>query len=524
MGDRPAASPITKRAPYRDALVGLLWPDLPDPAARTNLRQALANLRDVIGDASTRPPILLITRDAIQLNPACDYDLDVSTFSAQLAACEGHIHRHMERCRSCAARLERAIALYRGDFLAGFSVGDSAPFEEWQLGRREQLHRRALDTLAHLADYHERPGDGASARRHAQRQVELEPWREEAHRQLMRLLARGGQRSAALAQYETCRRILARDLGIEPEAETTRLHNRIRDTASAELSTQSDSTQSVQNFPAQTTGLIGRETDLAELDSLLENPACRLVTITGPGGIGKTRLALAAAAEHANMFGHGAVFVALQAISSALFLAPAILSALDISLQGQHEPREQLLGYLHDKELLLVLDNFEQLLAPELIETEGGATLLVEMLQRAPGIALLVTSRERLALHGEWLVDLSGLSYPTSQTINGIDDYGAVRLFLQRAGQVRRQVGLADFDIAAQAGLQTRHCSNPGRHGECAGQTRATHHGARALRGKSDALPGAHKQARHDHRAFWYCVPRPGAGTVASSHASAERS
>lgn len=104
-----------------------------------------------------------------------------------------------------------------------------------------------------------------------------------------------------------------------------------------------------------------------------------------------------------------------------------------------------------DKELLLVLDNFEQLLAPELIENEGGPALLVEMLQRAPGIALLVTSRERLALHGEWLVDLSGLSYPASPLINGIDDYGAVRLFLQRAGQVRRQVALADGEVRAVA-------------------------------------------------------------------------
>ena len=182
-----------------------------------------------IGDASATPPFLLITRDTIQLNPASDYDLDVAAFTALLAACETHAHRHLERCRSCAARMEQAITLYRGDFLAEFSVGDSAPFEEWQLRQRERLHQQALDALAHLADYHERRGEDEPARRYAQRQIELEPWREEAHRQLMRLLARGGQRSAALAQYETCRRILARDLGVEPEAETTALYERIRD-------------------------------------------------------------------------------------------------------------------------------------------------------------------------------------------------------------------------------------------------------------------------------------------------------
>src|SRR5689334_10476044 len=153
-----------ERPHHRDALVGLLWPELPDSAARTNLRQALANLREAIGDASATPPFLLIARDTIQFNPASDYDLDVAAFAALLAACETHAHRRLERCRSCAARMEQAIALYRGDFLAGFKVGESAPFEEWLLRQRERLHRRAIDALAHLADYHEWRGDDERAR------------------------------------------------------------------------------------------------------------------------------------------------------------------------------------------------------------------------------------------------------------------------------------------------------------------------------------------------------------------------
>src|SRR5262245_64555574 len=94
-----------ERPHHRDALVGLLWPELPDSAARTNLRQALANLREVIGDAAATPPFLLITRDTIQFNPASDYELDVAAFSALLTACERHAHRHLARCRSCAARM-----------------------------------------------------------------------------------------------------------------------------------------------------------------------------------------------------------------------------------------------------------------------------------------------------------------------------------------------------------------------------------------------------------------------------------
>jgi predicted ATPase/DNA-binding SARP family transcriptional activator len=453
----------TNHPHQRDALATLLWPEMPDEAARHSLRQALTNLREAIGDASARPPFLLITRDTIQFNPASNYDLDISTFMALLRACDSHAHRRLEHCRSCATRMQQAISLYGGEFLAGFGVGGSAPFEEWQLRQRERLHQRALDALVRLADYHERRSEDEPARRYAQRQIELEPWREETHRQLMRLLARGGQRSAALAQYETCRRILERDLGVEPEAETTALYEQIR---KGERRRQGDkekneafslshyllvSPSPQHNFPATITPLIGRESELVELGSLLENPACRLVTIVGPGGIGKTRLALVAAAEQAEVFADGAAFVPLQAISSAAFVVPAILSALDIPLQGQREPRDQLLDYLRAKELLLVLDNFEQLLTPDQSEHEGGVALLTDILQRAPGITLLVTSRERLALPGEWLFEVPGLNHPTGETINGIEGYDAVQLFVQRAGQVRRQFALADDEARSVA-------------------------------------------------------------------------
>jgi chromosomal replication initiation ATPase DnaA len=170
----------------------------------------------------------------------------------------------------------------------------------------------------------------------------------------MELLVRSGQRSAALAQYETCRRILARDLDVAPAGEMTALYERIRndELRSAPPQNQTSSLNPQRsmrhNFPAQTTLLIGRGNELVELGALLENPAYRLITIVGPGGIGKTRLALAAASEQAETFTHGAVFVPLAGISSTAFLAPAILSALDVALQGQRDTREQLLVYLRE--------------------------------------------------------------------------------------------------------------------------------------------------------------------------------
>jgi predicted ATPase/DNA-binding SARP family transcriptional activator len=437
------------RPHQRDALVALLWPELADSAARTNLRQALANLRDAIDDAHATPPFLLITRESIQFNQASDYDLDLAHFSALLDACDSHHHRHSERCHSCAARMTQAIDLYRGDFLLEFGLSDSAPFDEWQLRHREHLHQRATDTLFCLANYHERYGALERARYYAQRQIDLDPWSEEAHRQLMRLLAQAGQRSAALAQYEKCRQILMRDLGVTPAAETSALYGQIRDGAQMAQPTLPAATHDLHHLPGQVTRPIGRERELADLGSLLEQPSIRLITITGPGGIGKTCLALAAAAEQAAIFTHGAAFVPLAGIGAAAFGTATLVIALGIALLGHHDPRAQLLDYLREKELLLILDNFEHLLAPSADHGDSVFRLLEDILQHAPGVTVLVTSRERLGLPGEWLFDLPNLSYPHKYAGDEIQTYSAVQLFVQRARQVRREFVLTEHERPA---------------------------------------------------------------------------
>lgn len=205
----------------RETLAGLLWPDYPERSARANLRRALANLRKVIGDHQARPPFLHISRQTVQFNSASDAWCDVTEFTRLLDA-KGPSPQTLRQ-------LEDAMALYRGSFLEGLSVGDSAAFEEWALLKREQLQRRALAALHRLAAHYRERGEYERALPYAWRQVELEPWQEQAHRQLMRLLALNGQRGAALAQYEACRRALAEGLGVEPAAATTRLYEQIRD-------------------------------------------------------------------------------------------------------------------------------------------------------------------------------------------------------------------------------------------------------------------------------------------------------
>jgi predicted ATPase/DNA-binding CsgD family transcriptional regulator len=189
------------------------------------------------------------------------------------------------------------------------------------------------------------------------------------------------------------------------------------------------------NLPSQPTPFVGREQELVEIATLLATPACRLLTLTGPGGVGKTRLALEIVTRVVGAHGraplpsppfpNGIYFVPLQPLTSPDFLIPTIADALQFSLYGEGDPKTQLLNYLREKHLLLVLDNFEHLL--------DGADLLSDILDAAPAVKLLVTSRERLHLREEWVLDIGGLPFPEQNADGALDDYSAVRLFVHSA-------------------------------------------------------------------------------------------
>jgi WD40 repeat protein/DNA-binding SARP family transcriptional activator len=205
------------RAHPRDKLAGLLWPERPEPAARSNLTHALAVLRQAIGDRDAGVPALLVSRETIQLNPDGDAHVDVTQFL--------DLSGLRDPSRAGLTGLEQAVALYRGRFLDGFDLPGCSEFEEWLLLEQEHLHRRAMEALARLAAGYEAQGDLDRALTFAWRQLELDPWWESAHQQVMRLLARTGRRDAALAQYQACRRLLAEELGVEPSTETRQLYD-----------------------------------------------------------------------------------------------------------------------------------------------------------------------------------------------------------------------------------------------------------------------------------------------------------
>ncbi len=188
---------------------------------------ALATLRRALGESGAPVPFLIGTRTNIQINSAHTITLDVTTFTELLKICEQHDHPMGALCSACAARLTQAVALYRGGFLQQVVVRDSAAFDEWVTLTREQLHHAVVEALAALAAYHEAQAEDDLARHYAWRTLALDPWNEAAHRCVMRVLARKGQRNAALAQYERCQQVLAEELGIVPTAETTALYEQI---------------------------------------------------------------------------------------------------------------------------------------------------------------------------------------------------------------------------------------------------------------------------------------------------------
>ncbi|RLC60629.1 MAG: hypothetical protein DRI80_10610 [Chloroflexota bacterium] len=270
----------------RETLAGLLWPKWPDRDALSNLRYALYDLRRAIGDHTAKPPFLKITRDTLQFNTASDYSLDVTAFEQRITS--------QRIGESAISSLQSAISLYRGPFLEGFSIGDSPAFEEWVLFERERLERQALDALHRLAAIHEQCGEYEQAQRYVRRQLELEPWQEEAHQQLMRLLALSGQRSAALAQYEVCRRLLAEGLGIEPARGTTALYEQIKAGSRLQVPDSRLGVRLSTLQPAtQLTSFVAREQELMRLDGFLETALAgqgQVVFVTGDAGSGKTAL------------------------------------------------------------------------------------------------------------------------------------------------------------------------------------------------------------------------------------------
>jgi DNA-binding SARP family transcriptional activator/predicted ATPase len=411
-----------RRPLARELLAELFWPERNPEQSAANLRAALSMLRKQVGD------YLLVTRQTVAFNSALPFRIDAETFQQAAESADTPL---------AAARI--VLEQYGGDFLHGFFLRDSFAFDEWTTLRREQISQRAIALLRSALDRWSTPDDLPFLLACADKLLQLDPLSEWAQRQKMGLLLRSGRFSAALQQFQACRQMLADELGVEPALETTRLAGRISRVTQVPR----------HNLPPPPTPFVGRQRELDDLVPHLLRPDYRLVTLIGPGGAGKTRLALEAARRliPTGYFVNGLRFVSLAEAERAALVSDLVAAALDIPLRGEAPAAQQLAAALADQELLLVLDDLEQVM--EGADGEVLADWLADLLQHAPDLTLLVTSRRRIGLHEEWLFDLDGLPFPAQDAGEAGLETEAVQLFLQVAERVQRHFRPNSADLAA---------------------------------------------------------------------------
>jgi predicted ATPase/DNA-binding SARP family transcriptional activator/Tfp pilus assembly protein PilF len=455
---------VTGEPHSRDTLSTMLWPESDQSHARGALRRTLAALR--------KTPIreyLEVDRESLALRHGDNLSLDVAKFQNRMVECTTHGHTETEVCSACLTPLIEAVNLYRGDFLTGFSLGNCPLFDDWQFFLAEDLRREMTGALEKLVHYLSAHKQFESAIAYARRWLSFDPLHEPAHRELMQLYAGTGQRNVALRQYQECVRILEEELGVPPLEETTQLFTYIQDypagpvelrphTVLGEpISTTSSALQEataiaepilepaivppevgLKNFPLPTTPFIGREEELETVLERLRDPNCRLLTLLGPGGMGKTRLSIQAAHRVNGAYPDGIYFIPLSPLSSPTSLIYSVADVLQFSFYSNRDPMEELLDYLREKQMLLLMDNFEHLVE--------AADFLQQVLEVAPNVKFLVTSRERMNLKGEWVIELHGLKVPEFDKVQEMESYSAVQLFMHTAKRIGGEDVLSEKD------------------------------------------------------------------------------
>jgi ABC-type oligopeptide transport system substrate-binding subunit/DNA-binding SARP family transcriptional activator len=281
---------VTGRAHSRDSLATLLWPENDQQSARAELSRTLSLLNRILG-----PESLAADRATVALGPELDLWLDTAAFRERLAA--GPV-------APGSGRDVEAVELYRDDFLAGFTLRDSAQFDEWQFFQTQALKDELAAALEHLAQVHDQRGEVDQAISYARRWLSLDPLHEPAHRALMRLYDRAGQRTAALRQYRECVRVLEKELDVAPSAQTTALYEQVRarrrqivpePTVAPPADPQIPAflRQDAEPPEASAPVFVARESELAQLQTCLDRALAgrgRLVFLTGDAGRGKTAL------------------------------------------------------------------------------------------------------------------------------------------------------------------------------------------------------------------------------------------
>ncbi len=383
-----------------EQLAAFLWGDATDEQARHSLRTALAAIREALDDA------LIADRESVQLNPDMNFWIDV---------------KEIERLEiRDSSNLQSLISNYH-ELLPNF-------YDEWIVRERERLRAIYLDALLQLAQHYRSAGDYARAIETAQKILATERANEKAHQHLIFCYAVQGDRIAALKQYDECTKILREDLNAEPSSETTAL----RDQIMQELTGASSREASLTNLPTPLTNFVGREKELDELRELLGK--ARLLTVSGSGGCGKTRVAIQLGREAADVkrYKNGVWWVELAALSDSALVPQSVANVFDVRETADTPLVKLLTNFLREKELLLVLDNCEHLI-------DASARLAETLLNASPKLQILATSREALNVTGETVWHIPPLAVPNAEhlpPLNQLTQYDAIKLFVQCAAAI----------------------------------------------------------------------------------------
>ena len=401
-----------------DELSEELWPDGPPSQPRRSVEVYVSGLRKALGNPAEN---LLVSRPSGYLLRVNAGELDADRFESSL---ERGRHALVAGRPGAAARILReGLSLWRGEPLADFG---SASFAQEERSRLEALH---VDALEHRIEADLALGRHAELVDELERLTREHPERERLAGQLMLALYRSGRQAEALTLFTRTRETLLDELGIEPTRRLRDLHRAIlRQDPSLEIAA---STERRGTLPVPLTPLIGRDAEVAALRSSLREPAVRLLTLVGPAGVGKTRLALAVATALEAEFADGVVVVDLAPVSDPSAVPSAIAQRFGLPERGDELPLTTLTQHVRTKDLLLVLDNFEQ------VRPAGAA--VAKLVEAAPTLKVLATSRAPLRVYGEHLYPVSPLRLPdrgSPITVRSLDESDAVRLFVARARAV----------------------------------------------------------------------------------------
>ncbi len=392
----------------RGEVAGLLWSDLTEERARANLRLALTKTRRVL------PGVVEADRRSLWLTTTPQYDVAL----VEHGDADDTLHA------------------YGGDFLAGVDPGGAELFDDWVRARRHNLRSTALLDLTAASSRAMSAGAWTRVIELAGRVLEIEPWNEAAHRQMMEALAHTSGRSAALAQFDHCERLLAAELGLRPEPETEALAKRID--AGNVRPVQRDGAE-ILRLPQVLTPFFGREDDVGLIVERLSGLGQRIVTLAGPGGVGKTRLSIAAIDRVRTDFDL-VVFAPLAGVDSTVEAFSVVNALVSPGGVGGASPIEQLVTSLGARRCLVVLDNLEHL-ADDIVDD------ISDVLKRCAHTTLLVTTRQQLDMAVEDVVEVRGLPVPSAES-DAPDRFGAVRLFVDRAYRVDKTFSLTDANTS----------------------------------------------------------------------------